>query len=109
MTDHRSDFGSPTASTTRATASGRGEGLVGGAVALDVPGQLGRPVPLVALRLGAVLRAGVPEAPVDEHRDLAPGERDVRADPAERQANPEILPVPAPQAGQRGPERELRL
>jgi hypothetical protein len=58
------------------------ERRVGGAVPLDVLRELGRPVPFVVLRLGAVFRARVPETAINEHRDLPGGERYVRANPA---------------------------
>src|SRR5579872_7158004 len=50
------------------------------AIPFDVAAQLRRPVPLVRGRLPAVLGAAVPEAAVDEHRDLARGENDVWSD-----------------------------
>ena len=63
-------------------------------VTLDVLDQLRAPVPLVRLRLGAVFRAGVPEAAVDEDRHLARGERDIRPHaPAAVQVEPVILAV----------------
>ena len=81
---------------------------VGGAVPLDVPGQLRRPVPLVVLWLRTVLGAGVPEAAVDEHRHLARGERDIRADPFGGQVEAEILPVSVAHRVQRAAQRQLR-
>src|SRR5580692_13001245 len=89
--------------------AGLRERLVGGAVTLDVPGQLRRPVPVIVLRLAAVVRAGVPEAAVDEHGDLAAGKRDVRADPAQRQVEPEVLAVAVAPGVQRGAQRQFRL
>jgi hypothetical protein len=89
--------------------AGLGEGLVGGAVALDVPSQLRRPVPVVVLRLAAVVGAGVPEAAVNEDGDPPAGERDIRADPAQRQIEPEVLAVAVAHGVQRGAQRQFGL
>src|SRR6266851_2309329 len=52
-----------------------------GPVTLDVPAQLGCPVPLVDRRVPAVLGADVPEAAVDENGHLPGRERYVGTDP----------------------------
>src|ERR1700680_5251210 len=57
------------------------EGGIGGPVTLDVPAQLGCPVPLVDGRVPAVLGADVPEAAVDENGNLSGRERYVGTDP----------------------------
>jgi hypothetical protein len=49
------------------------------AVALDVAVELGVPPAAVVFRPGAVLRARVPEAAVDIHRDPEPREDEVGA------------------------------
>src|SRR5690242_8812928 len=51
----------------------------------------------------------MPEAAVDEHGDLAAGERDVRADTARRQVEPEVLAIAVTHGVQRGPQRQLGL
>src|ERR1700691_4442196 len=56
----------------------RAERGVGGPVALHIAAQLRFPVPGIGRWLAAVLRAAVPEAPVDEHRDPLGCEHDVR-------------------------------
>ena len=56
-----------------------GETAVGGAVALDVGRELGRPPLPVVPRRRPVPRALVPEAAVDEHHHARAGEHDVAA------------------------------
>ena len=87
----------------------RQQGRVGGAVALDVAGQLGSPVPGVRGGLGAVLGAGVPEAAVHEDGDPAGGERDVWPDPRSVEVQPVVLAVPEALAVQRSAQRHLGL
>lgn len=55
--------------------------LVGVAIPCDVAIQLGSPVRRVGARIGSVLRAPVPEAPVDEDGELMSSEHDVRLSP----------------------------
>jgi hypothetical protein len=54
-----------------------GKGIIVVAVASDVAIELLGPVIGVRARRGPVLRAPMPEAPVNEHRDPLPGEYDV--------------------------------
>lgn len=81
--------------------SGGRQCCVGGAVAFDVPAELGRPVPLVSRGLATMLRADVPEAAVHEDRDLACGEHDVWPGlGAVGQAKEMVLSVPVPESVQ---------
>ena len=78
-------------------------------IALDVPAELGSPVPLVAGGLPSVHRTHMPEAPVHEHGDLAPGEHDVGSDPGARQIEPMVLPEAEAASVQCGTELDLGL
>ena len=79
-------------------------------VSLDVPPQLGLPVPGVVGRLAAMLRTGVPEAAIHEHGDATRGERDVGPDPlALSQVEPVVLAEPVPLVVQRPAQRDLGL
>lgn len=76
-----------------------------GSVSLDVPAQLGRPVPLVAGRLTPMLGTYMPETPVHEHSDLAGSEDYVRPyTHATGQVQPEVLPVSVTQRMQSATE-----
>jgi len=90
--------------------AGRRQRGVRGPVALDIPAQLGFPVPDVVSGLGAMLGTGMPEAAVYEDGDPACRERDVGPDSlAARQIKPVILAEPVPPPMQRPPQREFRL
>src|SRR6202050_857045 len=79
-------------------------------VTLEFLGQFRAPVPFVPPRLAAVLRASVPEASVDEYRDLARGERDVRPDaPAGVQVQPVVLAVAITEPVQGTAQRQFGL
>lgn len=86
------------------------QGFADNAVALHVSAQLRGPVPLVRRRLSAVLRADVPEAAINEDRDLTRCEHDVRLD-ADTTVEPEkkVLPVPVAELVQRFPKLDLGL
>lgn len=86
------------------------QGFADDSVALHVAPKLRCPVPLVRRRLPAVFGAHVPEAPVDEHRDLARREHDVRFD-AHPAIEPEkkIFAVAVAKLVQRLPELHLGL
>lgn len=86
------------------------QSFIGCLVTLDVAAQLRRPVPLVRRRLPAVLRANVPEAPVDENGDFLGRENDVWADPHPfGQVEAEVLPVAISEAVQRAAQRDFRF
>jgi hypothetical protein len=74
------------------TPPGGFEGLVVGPVALDVPRELRRPIVAVRARRLPVLRAPVPEAPIDEYGDAHSGENDVRSDPPMTDWDAKIFP-----------------
>lgn len=86
------------------------QGFTDDSVAIHVAAKLRCPVPLVRRRLTAVLRAHVPEASVDEHRDLARCEHDVRLD-THPVIEPEkkIFSVPVAKLVQCLPEPDLGL
>jgi hypothetical protein len=81
--------------------------LVHALVAFGVRRELRRPVGDVALRHSAVLRAGMPEAAVEEHGDLGPGEDDVRMHAYLARPDEEVLPKPKTPGVQLGPKSEL--
>lgn len=90
------------------TPPSRLKSFVGGPVALDVPAQLRSPVPLVAGRLPTVFRADMPEAAVNEDRDLARSEHDVRTDTnAFGEIEPEVLAVPVALSVERAAQGDL--
>jgi hypothetical protein len=80
---------------------------------LVVPGhialELRRPVPLVVAWWLAVVRADVPETPVDEHGHPKAREHDVRPDADTRNVDAEVLPEPVAEPVQGRPQRELRF
>jgi len=84
------------------------EMLVGLPVALDVAGQLGRPPFLVRHGVCRVRGAPVPEATVNEDRDMRPGEEEVCA--ATRKARDRVVDAePEPATVQLPAEEELRF
>jgi len=88
---------------------GRHQNSIGAPVPLDVPLQLGRPVPLIDRWLAAVLRTDVPEAAVDEDCDLPPRENDVRANSCPIELQREVLPEPVAHSVQGRPQDDFRL
>lgn len=112
-----------TAATTASTAEDSGscsqrrrtvqphgvECYVDPAITIHVPAQLGCPVPLVRRRLAPVLRADMPETPVDEDRYLACGEDDVRAHFDFAEVELEVLAVAVAKPVQRTAQRHLGL
>ena len=76
-------------------------------VALAVAADLRRPVVAVARRHPAVLRAAVPEAAVDEHRDAAAREHDVGLRPPAGRDDHVVLAEAQPARVQRAAERDL--
>lgn len=85
------------------------ESLVDPVVALDILAELRVPVPFVGRRLAPVVGACVPEASVDEHRDLACGEDDIRTYLDRSDVEAEVLAVAISHAVQRFPQRDFRL
>lgn len=77
-------------------------------IALDVAGQLRPPVVGVGLGSASMLRTGVPEAPVDENRDLRPSESDVRANSAAGKVDQQVLAVSIALPMEQGTNTELR-
>lgn len=68
---------------------------VGLAIALDVPRKLRSPVARMSLWMGAVDRATMPEAPIDEYDDLATDPHYIAAPANSWQAKVEVQPVAA--------------
>ncbi len=78
-------------------------------VALDVPAELLRPVLRVRPRDPAMLRATVPEAPVNEYRQPPTREDDVHLDSDLARPEEIVLPKPRSAAMEFRPQRLLRL
>jgi hypothetical protein len=79
-------------------------------IPLDVPPQLGSPVPLVPCGLATVHRADMPEATIDEDGDLTPGKDDVRANPdTDGKIKPVIFAVAVTQPVQLTAKSNFRL
>lgn len=89
--------------------TGLDERRVDRSIALDVLAELRRPVPFVGRRLSPMLRAGVPEASIDEHGNLPRSEDDVwpHSDLADVQA--EVLAITKPETVQRFPQPDFRF
>ena len=79
----------------------------GAAIALDVGLELGFPPLAVGLRMSGVDRAAMPEASVDEDRDLGWAEDDVSGHPEPANGLP-MNPVAQPKPMQFGTKREFR-
>jgi hypothetical protein len=86
--------------------SGLGKGIVVVAVASDVAIELLGPVVGVCARRGPVLRAPMPEAPVNEHRDSLAWEYDVSSAAKSLQRSM-VLPKPEPPLMQLRAKRQL--
>lgn len=84
----------------------RGEQAVSVGVPGLVSGQLVRPERGVCGGAAPVLRASMPEAAVDEHRDSCGSEDDVRTAAQSGQWGP-INPVPQPRCMQEAADRQL--
>lgn len=78
-------------------------------IAFNSTGELGRPIPFVRGRLTPMLRTRVPEASVDEHRDLTCGEHHIRTDATTREIDPEVLPKSVTETMQSGTQGNLRF
>jgi hypothetical protein len=89
--------------------TGLGECEVYGSIALLVPSELGNPVRPVGSGDVLMLRAAVPEAPVDEHGNARSREYNVGPHPGCASPDPEILAEPEALAMQLGSEADLRL
>lgn len=85
------------------------ESNIRGTVTFDVPAKLWRPIPFVGRRIAAMLWANMPEAAVDEDRDLSSREDDVGPDLYRSEVESEIFAIPIPQPMQCAPQRNLRL
>lgn len=72
-----------------------------------VPLELCRPIPLVARRLGSMLRTAVPEAPIKEDSDLRPREYDVGVKAELIRCDPPVLAKPKPATVERRAERDF--
>jgi hypothetical protein len=74
--------------------SGRSEVGVDLAIAFNVPLELRLPEVCVDLGVGAVLRATVPKAAVNEHNESSAGECDIGTNGSFLQRNPIVLAEP---------------
>lgn len=79
------------------------------AITLHCSPQLRLPVPLVRRRLSAMLRAGVPEAGIDEDSDPGTGEHHIRSHSAIGQVEAEIFPETQPRPMQPSAQLDLRF
>lgn len=85
------------------------QGGIRGAVSLNVPLQLGRPVPLVVRRLASVLWTDVPKASVDEDGHSGLREDQVGSHTSVRQVQLIVLAEASPSTVQEGPQGDLGL
>ena len=76
-------------------------------VALDVAGEFGGPPVRVGGRRRSMLRARMPEAAVDEDRNLRPREHDVSC-PSQVGQRPNMHPIAEAKAVQTAPQQHLR-
>lgn len=87
---------------TKDTPSGFDQGVVGSSITFNVPTELRGPVPFVCSRMPTVLRANVPEAAIDEDRQLSRCENDVWPySGVSIKVEPHVLAVPVPERMQR--------
>lgn len=86
-----------------------GEGFYLAPITCNVLRELRGPVGVIGLRSRAMQWAGVPEAPINEDRDLRTSEYDVGPEPHPTEVEGVVLPKAIAGRVERGPQGDLGL